>query len=129
MKFCKGWSSVLKLTVCPLVIAALIPSSTSLAEDLIIFLLDGRTIQADKAEILGDRIRIQTPTEIIDFPRSDVLSIHPYQPATPPTIPPTTQLTPSPTIPPPADTYRDITPQMTDKVRREIPEPGAPRGK
>ena len=121
MKFCKGWSSVLKLTVCPLVIAALIPSSTSLAEDLIIFLQDGRTIQADKAEILGDRIRIQKPTEIIDIPRSDVLSIHPYSPATPPTIPPT--------IPPPADTYRDITPQMTDKVRREIPEPGAPRGK
>ncbi|HWU37225.1 MAG TPA: hypothetical protein VN203_06200 [Candidatus Acidoferrum sp.] len=129
MKFCKGWSSVLKFTLCLLVVAACVPSSIALAEDLIIFLQDGRTIQAEKVEILGDRIRIQKPTEIIDIPRSDVLSIHPYQPATPPTIPPTASPTTSPTIPPPADTYRDITPQMTDKVRREIPEPGAPRGK
>jgi len=129
VKFCKGWSSVLKLTLCLLVVSAFIPSSTSFAEDLIIFLQDGRTIQAEKAEILGDRIRIQKPTGTIDIPRSDVLSIHPYNPATPPTILPTAPPTTSPTIPPPADTYRDITPQMTDKVRREIPEPGAPRGK
>ena len=121
MNLCKSWSSVLKFTLCLLVVGACVPSSTSLAEDLIIFLQDGRTIQADKAEILGDRIRIQKPTGTIDIPRSDVLSIHPYNPATPPTT--------SPTIPPPAETYRDITPQMTDKVRREIPEPGAPRGK
>lgn len=84
----------------------------------IIFLQDGRTIQADKTEIIGDRIRIEKPAETIEVPRADVLSIHPV---TPPTA--------SPSAPPPADVYRDMTQQMTDKVRREIPEPGAPRGK
>ena len=125
MQFRMSWSSVLKFTLCLLAVAMFVPSATSFAEDLIIFLQDGRTIQADKAEILGDRIRIQKPTETIDIPRSDVLSIHPIRPVAPPTTPPTT----SGTTPPPGDTYRDITPQMTDKVRREIPEPGAPRGK
>jgi len=79
---------------------------------------DGRTIQAEKTEIIGDRIRIERPAGMIEIPRSEVLSIHPV---TPPQA--------SPSTPPPADVYRDMTPQMTDKVRREIPEPGAPRGK
>jgi hypothetical protein len=84
----------------------------------IIFLQDGRTIRADKTEIIGDRIRIEKPAETIEIPRSDVLSIHPV---TPPQA--------SPGTPPPAEVYRDVTPQMTDKVRGEIPGPGAPRGK
>jgi hypothetical protein len=92
-------------------------ASTASAEE-IIFLQDGRTIRADKTEIIGDRIRIQKPAETIEIPRADVLSIHPV-------TPPTT----SPTSPPPAEVYRDVTPQMTDKVRGEIPPPGAPRGK
>ena len=94
-----------------------LPTTVASAEE-IIFLQDGRTIQADTTEVIGDRIRIHKPAEIIEIPRSDVLSIHPV---TPPKA--------SPVTPPPADVYRDVTPQMTDKVRREIPEPGAPRGK
>jgi len=92
-------------------------AATASAEE-IIFLQDGRTIRADKTEIIGDRIRIEKPAETIEIPRSDVLSIHPV---TPPQA--------SPGTPPPADVYRDVTPQMTDKVRGEIPGPGAPRGK
>ncbi len=88
------------------------------AEESIIFLQDGRTIRADKTEIIGDRIRIHEPAEMIEIPRSDVLSIHPV---TPPRA--------SPATPPPVDVYREVTPQMADKIRREIPEPGAPRGK
>lgn len=93
-------------------------ATTPSAEKIVIFLQDGRTIQAEKTEIVGDRIRIEKPTETIEIPRSDVLSIHPVDPPKA-----------SPRTPAPADVYRDLTPQMTDKVRREIPEPGAPRGK
>mgnify|MGYP001103308397 CR=1 FL=1 len=71
-----------------------------------IFLKDGRTIQADKVEIVGDTLRIEKPTETIDIPRSEVLSIHP---STPPQV-----------SPGPADVYRDTTRQMSDKIRREI---------
>lgn len=71
-----------------------------------IFLKDGRTIQADKVEIVGDTLRIEKPTETIDIPRSEVLSVHPFAP---------------PTVSPgPADVYRDTTRQMNDKVRREL---------
>ena len=75
----------------------------------IVFLEDGRTIQADKTEIIGDRVRIEKPAETIELPRSAVLSIHRV---TPPTA--------SPNVSPPAEVYRDLTPQMTDKVRGEI---------
>ncbi len=75
------------------------------------FLEDGRTIQAEKTEIIGDRIRIERPAETIELPRSAVLSIHRVSP-------PTT----SPNVPPPAEVYPDLTQQMTDKVRREIKE-------
>ncbi len=101
-----------------LMAASGLSTTVASAEETIIFLQDGRTIQADETEIIGDRIRIHEPAEIIEIPRSDVLSIHPVTPPKP-----------SPATPPPADVYRDVTPQMTDKVRREIPEPGAPRGK
>jgi hypothetical protein len=77
----------------------------------IVFLEDGRTIQAEKTEIIGDRVRIEKPTETIELPRSAVLSIHRV-----------TSPTASPNVPPPAEVYRDLTPQMTDKVRREIQE-------
>ena len=70
-----------------------------------IFLQDGRTIQADKVEIVGDTLRIEKPTETIYIPRSEVLTIHPAPP----------QASPGP-----ADVYRDTTRQMNDKVRREI---------
>jgi hypothetical protein len=71
-----------------------------------IFLQDGRTIQADNVEIIGDTVRIQKPSETIDIPRSDVLAIHP---SAPPKV-----------SPGPADVYRDTTRQMNDKVRGEI---------
>ena len=111
----KGPSLAIGLLV--LVVASGPMAATASAEE-IIFLQDGRTIQAEKTEIIGDRIRIERPAGMIEIPRSDVLSIHPVDPPKA-----------SPSIPLPADVYRDMTPQMTDKVRREIPEPGAPRGK
>lgn len=93
------------------------PAAISAEE--IIFLQDGRTIQAEKTEIVGDRVRIERPAETIELPRSAVLSIHPV---TPPTA--------SPNVPPPAEAYRDMSQQMTDKVRREIQQqPGAPHVK
>lgn len=87
----------------------MLPAVSSAAE--IVFLEDGRTIQAEKTEIIGDRVRIEKPAETIELPRSAVLSIHRV---TPPTV--------SPNVPPPAEVYRDLTPQMTDRVRREIQE-------
>jgi hypothetical protein len=90
---------------CLLVAASWLVSTPATAEE-IIFLQDGHTIQAEKTEIIGDRLRIQTPTEIIEIPRSDVLTTHEVSP---PTAPPT----------PPAEVYRDITPQMNEKARQE----------
>jgi len=90
------WLLVLFLGQCP---------DRAMAEE-IIFLWDGRTIRADKIEVIGDTLRIEKPTETIEIPRSEVLSIHP---SSPPTV-----------SPGPADVYRDTTRQMNDKVRREI---------
>jgi hypothetical protein len=113
----KGRRPIL-IDLCFLGAVCLLLVTDACAEEVIIFLQDGRTIQAEKTEIIGDRIRIEKPAGMIEILRSDVLSIHPV---TPPKA--------SPMTPPPADVYRDMTPQMTDKVRREISEPGAPRGK
>jgi hypothetical protein len=90
------------------------PAPSAIAAETI-FLQDGRTIQADKVEIIGDRVRIEKPAETIEIPRSDVLSIHPSAP---------------PSASPPGDVYRGMTEQMNDKVRREIegrPGGSAPR--
>lgn len=114
----KGWGVMLRTSLVCLGVALLLPSTSASAAEVIIFLQDGRTIQAEKTEVIGDRIRIEKQAGTIEIPRSDVLSIHPVSPPKA-----------SPTGPAPADVYRDMTPQMTDKVRREIPEPGAPRGK
>ena len=40
-----------------------------------VFLQNGRTIDADKVEIVGDTVRIQKPAETIELNRSEVLSI------------------------------------------------------
>lgn len=114
----KGRRAMLRTGLCFLGFVCLLPSTIASAEEVIIFLQDGRTIQAEKTEIIDDRIRIEKPAGKIEIPRSDVLSIHLVAPPKA-----------SPSIPPPADVYRDLTPQMTHKVRRESPEPGAPRGK
>jgi hypothetical protein len=81
------------------------PTGRAVAAETI-FLQDGRTIQADKVEIVGDTVRIEKPAETIEIPRSEVLSIHP---SAPPRV-----------SPGPADVYPDTTRQMNDKVRREI---------
>lgn len=97
------------------VLAGLSPGTATAGE--IVFLQDGRTIQAEKTEIIGDRVRIEKPAETIELPRASVLSIHRRSPPIA-----------SPAVPPPAEVYRDLTQQMTDKVRREIQErPGASR--
>ncbi len=74
-----------------------------------IFLQDGRTIQAEGSETLGDRIRVETPAGRIDLPSSQVLSIHPMD-----------SPSGSPSTPPPAEVYRGLTQQMTDQVRGQI---------
>ncbi len=107
----KGWN--FRMPRGMLYLLALIPCFLSLpthgAATEIIFLQDGRTIQAERTEIIGDRIRVEKSTKTIELPRSAVLSIHPVSP-------PIT----STTAPPPAEVYRDLTQQMTDKVRTEI---------
>ena len=81
----------------------------------IVILDDGRTIQAEKTEIIGDRLRIEKPAGIIEVPRSSVLSIHPA-------APPGLSTAPSA----PATVYGDMTPQMNDKVRQEIQQSQTP---
>lgn len=80
------------------------PMQSAIAAETV-FLQDGRTIQADKVEIVGDRVRIEKPAETIEIPRSEVLSIHSSA---------------GPSASPPGEVYRGMTEQMNDKVRREI---------
>jgi hypothetical protein len=103
----KRWGSSRWLGL-SLVAVAFCQLSTPVCAAEIIFLQDGRTIQADKTEVIGDSLRIQKPTEIIYVPRTDVLSIHEVSPPTPP-----------PSGTPPAEVYRDTTQQMNEKVRRD----------
>jgi len=71
-----------------------------------VFLQDGRAIQADTVEIVGDTVRIKKPAETIELPRSAVLSIHSSS---------------APKVSPgPADVYQDTTRRMNEKVRHEI---------
>ncbi len=86
------------------------PAQSAMAAETV-FLQDGRTIQADKVEIVGDRVRIEKPAETIEIPRSEVLSIHSSA---------------GPSASPPGEVYRGMTEQMNDKVRREIE--GRPAG-
>lgn len=103
----KRWGSSRWLGLSLVAMASWLLSTPATAAE-IIFLQDGRTIQADKTEVIGDSLRIHKPTEIIDIPRTDVLSIHEVSP---PKAPPST--------PPPAEVYRDTTQQMNEKVRRD----------
>lgn len=82
--------------------------ATQARAEEIIFLQDGRTITADKTEVIGDRLRITRPTEILDVPREHVLTIHEVSPPTA-----------SPNATPPADVYRDISGQMNEKARQD----------
>ncbi len=113
------FTHILSITAFLVGLALLSLGITAVHAGEIVFLQDGRTIQAEKTEIVGDRVRIEKPAETIELPRSDVLSIHKI---TPPTA--------SPSVPPPAEVYRDLTQQMTDKVRREIQDrPGTSRAR
>jgi hypothetical protein len=85
---------------------------------LTIFFDQGRTLQADRTQVIGSRVRVETPTESLEFPSSAVLSIHRVSPPTA-----------SSSSPPPADVYPNLTQQMTDTVRSEIQEQGALQGK
>ena len=91
-----------------LLAAFLLAAPTGAAAETI-FLQDGRTIQADKVEDLGDRYRVGGPGATFDLPKEQVMTIHP-------TAPPSG--TPAPSLP--ADVYKDMTRDMNEKVRREI---------
>ena len=105
-----SWALVLMLLVPGLFLETRVDAAE------IIFLQDGRTIQAEKTEIIGDRIRIEKQAGMIELPKSDVLSIHPVAPPTA-----------SSSTTPPAEVYPNLTQQMTEKVRREIQSrPGNP---
>ncbi len=89
-----------------------------------IFLNDGRVIQAERSEIVGDRLRFETPTgAIVEVPRSAVTSVHdrPLPGGAPP---------PSPQATPPASVYGNMAQDMNDLVRKEIQQgqrvPGRP---
>ena len=91
------------------------PVALAGADREILFLRDGRTIQAEGSETLDNRVRIETPTERIDLPSSAVLSIHRMEaPAG------------SSGRPAPAEVYRGLTQQMTDQVRGQIQELSRP---
>ena len=72
-----------------------------------IFLQNGRTIQAQGSTVIGNQIRVETPTGTADLPSSEVLSIHGVNPPS------------ASSAPAPGDVYRDLTPQMTDRVREQ----------
>ncbi len=81
----------------------------------IIFLNNGRTIQAQTIEPHGESLRVQTPGGPINLPSSRVRSIHPMD-----------SPTDSPGSPPPAQVYHGLTQQMTDQVRGEIQSQAPP---
>ena len=93
---------------CALFVAVLLAAPRGAAGEIII-LQDGRTIQADTVEDLGDRYRVGRPGAIFDIPKERVMTIHP-------TTPPSG--TPAPSSP--ADVYKDMTREMNEKVRRDI---------
>ena len=89
-----------------------------------IFLNDGKVIPAERAEIVGDRVRFETSTgAVVEIPRADVTSIHeaPLPGGGSPSAPQTA---------PPAGVYGSMTEQMNDLVRKEIQQgrgtPGHP---
>ncbi len=107
-----GWGDRTKaLTLAAVCLGFLGPSVAWAGE--FIFLNNGRVLQADKTEILGDTVRFETPTgETVTIPRERVLSIHPRAASE--------GLPPSPAQRPPAQVYGNMTQQMNDQVRQQI---------
>ncbi len=107
---CRASRDSFRATVWRVALAAfLLAAPAAGAAGETIFLEDGKTIQVDKVEELGDRYRVERHGATFDIPKEKVMTIHP-------TTPPSG--TPSPT--PPADVYKGITQEMNEKVRREI---------
>jgi len=83
-----------------------------------IFLNNGRVLQADQTQIVGDTVRFETPTgSTVSVPREHVLSIHPR---TPPA-----GLLSSPAQTTPAQVYGNMTQQMNDQIRQQIQRGGS----
>ncbi len=115
-------SSVTRVAVMAFVLYAWGATGTAWAEQYI-FLNDGRVLQAKRSEIVGDRLRFETPTgAIVEIPRSEVTTIH--EPPLPGGAPP-----PSAQATPPASVYGNMTQQMNDAVRKQIQQgpPGRAR--
>jgi len=92
--------------------AALVLAATAWAGPVwaeIVFLEDGRVIQADRVEVRGDRVQIENQGMSLSVPAREVITIHPTPPpgGTPPRAAP-------------ADTYRDLPQQMNERIRQEI---------
>lgn len=87
------------------------PPPTSVGATEIVFLEGGRTIQADRVQFFGDRVHIERGTKTIQVDRSAVLSIHRLS-----------RPVAFPNEVPPAEVYRNLAEQMTEKVRRDIQE-------
>jgi hypothetical protein len=102
-----GWLSGFSL-FCLLAAGILWPLAVKAPAEETIFLQDGRTITADKTEVIGDHVRITKPTEIIDIPRSAILTTHEVSPPTAPG-----------SATPPGEVYHDITQQMNEKARQD----------
>ena len=93
------------------------------AEELVVF-PDGRTLRVERAEVLPDRVRIQTITgssadlprnvpakpaepNVVEVPRRDVRAVLPL-----PDLPKAVQ--------PHVDRYADIAPRLTEQVQRDL---------
>jgi hypothetical protein len=87
-------------------VGGLTPGRAS-AQD-VVFLQDGRTLRVDKVEVQGDRVRVERAGtgEVLDLPKSEVLSVHE---AAPPLTGPGS----------PAAAYPNFVQQMTDAVRSQ----------
>ncbi len=108
IRHCSGWLASIGLTGLLLTGVLWLLPGPARAEQFVFF-QDGRAIQADNVEVIGQRIRITRPSgEIVDIPKSAVRSIHDATPPSP---------TPSP---PPAASRPDLTQQMNNEVRQQI---------
>jgi hypothetical protein len=107
-----GWGDRTKAIVLAAVCLGFFGPSVAWAGEFI-FLNNGKVLQADKTEILGDTVRFETPTgETVTIPRERVLSIHPRTASE--------ALPPSPAQAPPPQVYGNMTQQMNDQVRQQI---------
>jgi len=105
----RGWASRVnrRALAAALAVAATAWAGPAWAE--IVFLEDGRIIQADRVEVQGDRVQVESQGMSLSVPAREVITIHPTPPpgGTPPHAAP-------------ADTYRDLPQQMNERIRQEL---------